>query len=106
MPLRQRKRRWLSMAALATAAMSASPVLRAADLLRDDFSGTTLDTTNWSIGTWQLGRTQLGFTPAITGGMARPRHHTHNPGHPRRAFQGAENLSHPNLTPRPRLQHE
>jgi beta-glucanase (GH16 family) len=40
-------------------------------ILRDDFNGSTLNTTVWGVGTWKLGRTQLGNNPVITGGMAR-----------------------------------
>ncbi|MFM8359486.1 MAG: glycoside hydrolase family 16 protein [Verrucomicrobiota bacterium] len=40
-------------------------------LLRDDFSGSTLNTANWNLGTWMLGQTQLGNSPVITSGMAR-----------------------------------
>jgi hypothetical protein len=39
-------------------------------LFFDDFSGTSLNTTNWSTGTWQLGRTQLGNTPSLNSGVA------------------------------------
>ncbi len=40
-------------------------------IFRDDFNGTTLDSTKWSLGTWTLGRTQLGNAPVVSGGIAR-----------------------------------
>src|SRR6185295_2935357 len=40
-------------------------------LLHDDFNGTTLNSSIWSLGTWQLGRTQLGNSPVVSGGVAR-----------------------------------
>jgi beta-glucanase (GH16 family) len=75
--------------------MSAAPApTRAADLFRDDFDGTSLNTSaNWSIGTWQLGRTQLGFTPTVAGGITRLRLDTYNPSNPGGTFRGSEILS-------------
>src|SRR5688572_16198687 len=64
----------------------------AADLLRDDFNGATLDQGKWGIGTWLLGRTQLAFTPQVTGGMARLRLDTYNPGN-NSLLRGTEILS-------------
>jgi beta-glucanase (GH16 family) len=64
----------------------------AADLLRDDFNGAALDGTKWDIGTWLLGRTQLAFTPQVTGGMARLRLDTYNPGNTS-LLRGTEILS-------------
>lgn len=40
-------------------------------LLEDYFSGNTLDTTKWNLGTWKLGRTQLGNSPVVANGVAR-----------------------------------
>ena len=40
-------------------------------LFRDDFDGSTLNSTLWNLGTWQLGRTQLGNSPVVNGGIAR-----------------------------------
>src|SRR5215212_4135591 len=74
-----RARRWLRNFFFC-GAIAAAGSARAADLLRDDFDGATLDTAKWDIGTWLLGRTQLAFTPQVTGGMARLRLDTYNPG--------------------------
>jgi beta-glucanase (GH16 family) len=81
-------------------------VARAADLLRDDFNGASLDFGNWSTGTWQLGRTQLGFTPAVTGGMAQLRHDTYNPANPGGTFKGTEILSNQNFSRGSGLEYE
>jgi len=59
-------------------------------LFRDDFSGTTLDTSKWSVGNWQLGRTQLGKTPVIAGGFARMTLETFNPRNAGHSFLGTE----------------
>lgn len=40
-------------------------------LMRDDFNGTSLNTTTWGLGTWTLGRTQLGNSPIVGNGIAR-----------------------------------
>jgi beta-glucanase (GH16 family) len=74
--------------ALLLAAIS-SPTTTAADLLRDDFNGSSLNSSNWGIGTWWLGRTQLGNTPQITGGLARLKLDTYNPTTPG-TFRGSE----------------
>ena len=58
--------------------------------MRDDFSGSSLNTSVWDIGTWWLGRTQLGFTPQVTNGMARLRLDTFNPSMPGSSFRGSE----------------
>lgn len=73
----------LALAALATAA-------HAQILFTDDFSGSSLDTSKWSLGTWQLGRTQLAFSPAVAGGVASLRHDTYNPSDPGGTFRGTE----------------
>jgi beta-glucanase (GH16 family) len=62
----------------------------AADIVRDDFNGGSLNSSIWNIGTWSLGRTQLGFTPQITGGIARLRLDTYNPTNPGGSFKGTE----------------
>jgi beta-glucanase (GH16 family) len=77
--------------AAALSIMSMSPA-RGADLLRDDFDGASLDQSKWGIGTWLLGRTQLAFTPQVTGGMARLRLDTYNPGNTS-LLRGSEILS-------------
>jgi beta-glucanase (GH16 family) len=55
----------------ALAALSLAPAAAQTPLFRDDFNGTALDTTKWTLGTWRLGRTQLGNTPVVSGGIAR-----------------------------------
>lgn len=40
-------------------------------LFREDFDGTTLDRTRWSVATWKLGQTRFGNTPLIADGVAR-----------------------------------
>lgn len=59
-------------------------------LFRDDFEGTLLDDSKWSVADWQLDRTQLGNAPVISGGMAHLRFDTFNPHHPGRSFFGTE----------------
>jgi beta-glucanase (GH16 family) len=59
-------------------------------ILRDDFNGSSLDATKWSLGTWKLGRTQLGNAPVVTGGYARLKFDTFNPGDSGRSFRGTE----------------
>ena len=59
-------------------------------LFRDDFEGTLLDQSKWSLADWQLDRTQLGNPPVISGGMAHLRFSTFNPHHPGRSFFGTE----------------
>ncbi len=59
-------------------------------LFREDFNGTTLDPTKWSLGTWLLGRTQLGNSPVVTAGMARLKFDTFNPANPGGSFLGTE----------------
>ena len=109
MPRRSRRKptsKWLR-AVLSSAAIGATPIVaRAADLLRDDFNGPSLDFGNWSTGTWQLGRTQLGFTPAVTGGMVQLRHDTYNPANPGGTFKGTEILSNQNFTRGSGLEYE
>src|SRR5206468_12394845 len=98
--------KWLR-AVLSSAAIAATPIVaRAADLLRDDFNGASLDFSNWSTGTWQLGRTQLGFTPAVTGGIVQLRHDTYNPSNPGGTFKGTEILSNQNFTRGSGLEYE
>src|SRR4051812_12716085 len=48
-------------------------------LFFDDFTGSTLNSSNWGVGTWQLGRSQLGNTPTVAGGIASLRMDTYNP---------------------------
>jgi beta-glucanase (GH16 family) len=60
------------------------------DLMRDDFSGSSLNSSIWGIGTWTLDRTRLGITPQITGGLARLRLDTYNPNNPGGSFLGTE----------------
>lgn len=74
-------------------ALSAISSVRAAEQFRDDFSGPSLDTTKWNIGTWGLGRTQLGFTPAVSGGIAQLRLDRYNPSNPGGTFRGSEILT-------------
>lgn len=38
---------------------------------REDFNGTSLQSSVWSVGNWTLGRSPLGNTPIIANGMAR-----------------------------------
>jgi beta-glucanase (GH16 family) len=59
------------LAMVALAATLLTPARAQTVLLRDDFNGTTLDTTKWTLGTWMLGRTKLGNTPVVSGGIAR-----------------------------------
>ena len=96
MPLRCHRltTRLLATAAAAAAALALMPAgpARGADLLRDDFDGASLDQSKWGIGTWLLGRTQLAFTPQVTGGMARLRLDTYNPGNTS-LLRGTEILS-------------
>jgi len=79
----------LAIAALAGLAAGAGTA-RAGEVFRDDFAGSSLDTSNWNIGTWQLGRTRLNFTPQVTAGMVRLRHDTYNPANPGGSFRGSE----------------
>lgn len=62
-----------------------APAGRAAGtvIFRDDFNGTKLNSTLWSLGTWKLGRTQLGNAPVVSGGIARLAFDTYG-------FQGTE----------------
>jgi hypothetical protein len=64
--------------------------VHAGEIFRDDFNGSTLDSTKWSIGTWWLGRTQLGFTPTVSGGIAQLRLDKYNPSNPGGSFKGSE----------------
>jgi hypothetical protein len=60
------------------------------DLFSDDFNGSSLNTSIWSIGTWSLDRTLLGATPTVSGGMAHLTLSTYNPAAPGSAFLGTE----------------
>ena len=82
--------RRLRLQAAVLAGLGCASAVQAAEIFRDDFSGATLDTANWNIGTWQLGRTRLNFTPQVTGGMVRLRHDTYNPANPGGSFRGSE----------------
>lgn len=59
-------------------------------LFRDDFNGSALDATKWSLGTWMLGRTRLGNAPTLSGGFARLKFDTFNAADPGRSFRGTE----------------
>ncbi len=52
-------------------------------VLHDDFNGSQLDSTHWSVGAWTLGRTQLGNVPVVAGGLAQLRFDTYK-------FKGSE----------------
>lgn len=76
--------------AAAVVLASITSAARGGDLMRDDFTGTSLNSSIWGIGTWSLDRTQLGFTPAVTGGIAQLRLDTYNPNNPGGSFKGTE----------------
>lgn len=59
-------------------------------LFRDDFRGSSLDKSKWSIGGWLLGRTQLGKVPVVAHGFARLTLETFNPRNAGRSFFGTE----------------
>ena len=59
-------------------------------LLRDDFNGTALDSSKWSVGNWKLGRTQLGLAPVVAGGIARLKFETFDPRAAGGSFAGTE----------------
>jgi beta-glucanase (GH16 family) len=82
--------RRLRLQAAVLAGLGCASAVQAAEIFRDDFSGGSLNTTNWNIGTWQLGRTRLNFTPQVTDGMVRLRHDTYNPSNPGGSFRGSE----------------
>jgi len=65
------------------ATMPVAPTLGYNVLFRDDFTGSALNTSTWSIGNWVLGRTQLGNTPVVNGGIARLTYDTYG-------FKGTE----------------
>ena len=67
----------------------ASGAAQAAEIFRDDFSGSTLDRTRWSVGTWTKGRTQFGKSPAISGGIATLKFDTYNAVNPGALFTGS-----------------
>src|SRR5262245_21820077 len=60
-------------------------------LFRDDFNGSGLNTSNWSVGDWTFGgnRAWFGTTPALANGMATLKLDTYNPDHPG-SFRGTE----------------
>jgi beta-glucanase (GH16 family) len=60
-------------------------------LFRDDFDGTALNASNWSVGNWTFGgnRAWLGNTPAVANGVATLKLDTYNPDHPG-YFRGTE----------------
>jgi beta-glucanase (GH16 family) len=62
---------WSTLVATLALGLATSQARAQTVLLRDDFNGTTLDSSLWSLGTWQLGRTQLGNSPVVSGGIAR-----------------------------------
>ena len=82
--------RRLRLQAAVLAGLGCASAAHGAEIFRDDFSGSSLDTSNWNIGTWQLGRTRLNFTPQVTAGIVRLRHDTYNPSNPGGTFRGSE----------------
>ena len=72
------------------AGMFFNTAAHAAVLFQDDFSGSTLDGSKWSLGTWTLGRTGLGNAPVVAGGIASLQFDTYNPDSPGTQFRGTE----------------
>ena len=65
-------------------ALAASPAFAAGTVVfRDDFNGSQLDSTRWSVANWTLGRSALGNTPVVAGGLAQMRFDTYG-------FRGTE----------------
>lgn len=62
-------------------------------LFRDDFNGTTFDTSRWMVGTWGMHRTRFGNAPTVADGLATLKLDTHNPSAPGSLFRGTEILS-------------
>jgi beta-glucanase (GH16 family) len=50
---------------------SATQAVAQTVVFRDDFNGTSLNTSLWNLGTWTLGRTQLGNSPVVGNGIGR-----------------------------------
>ncbi len=104
---RKRKRNRLCTACALAAAAAFSSSTRAADLFRDDFDGSSLDTTtNWNLGTWLLGRTQLGINPTVDSGMVHLQHDTYNASNPGGTFRGTEIYSKDTFTRGSGLEYE
>lgn len=61
----------LGIAASLASLLLADSALGATVLLREDFNGTSLQSSIWSVGNWTLGRSPLGGTPVIANGIAR-----------------------------------
>jgi len=73
------------------AAMIFGTIATHADVLfHDDFEGTSLDGTQWTVADWKLGRARLGNTPKVVNGMARLKVQTFDPKHPGQDFVGTE----------------
>src|SRR5687768_15458960 len=66
-------------------------------LFRDDFSGTSLNRTNWMVGTWDMGRTYFGNVPTLSGGVATMKLDTYNPQRPG-LFKGTEIMTRRNFS--------
>ena len=64
--------------------------LDAAILFNDDFNATSLNTSEWDIGTNVIGRTQFGLSPLLSNGTAKIAFNTHNPDNPGNTFKGTE----------------
>lgn len=60
------------------------------EILRDDFNGSTLNTSTWQVMTHQVGRSRFGNVPVVSSGFARLRHDTYNPQAPGGLFRGTE----------------
>lgn len=67
-------------------------------LFRDDFNGSSLNRSNWMVGTWDLGRTVFGNVPAVSGGVATLKIDTYNPQRPGSMFKGTEILTKRNFS--------
>lgn len=67
-----------------------SPMAEAGVLLHDDFSGSSLDSSLWSVASWSLGRTQFGSTPTVANGSAWLTLQTYNPQAPGQSLLGTE----------------
>ncbi len=74
---------------LLTAILVSSHV-HSAILMRDDFSGASIDNSIWDLGSWTLGRTRLGNAPVLDSGIAKLQFDTYNPADPGGSFLGTE----------------
>lgn len=79
--------------AIGAAAAAAEAVAPGTILFRDDFDGTTFDTSRWMVGTWDMHRTRFGNVPTVANGLATLRLDTYNPAAPGSLFRGTEILS-------------